>query len=61
MINIEEVILVNDDDVGMGIEIEDGNICEIEGLVKCIEDIVVIDDIESGSVDLLSVVVEFEF
>lgn len=59
-INIEEATPANDDDVGMGIEIEDGNIRETEGLAKRIEDTVVIDDTESGSVDPLSAAAELE-
>lgn len=44
----------------MDIESDDVNIRETEGLAKRIEDTVVIDDADSGSVDLLSAPAELE-
>ena len=49
--NVEEDMSAHDDDASMDIESEDVNIRETEGLAKRIEDTVVIDDTEGGSVE----------
>lgn len=60
-INVEEATPANDDDdVGMDIENDNVNIRETEGLAKRIEDTVVIDDTDSGTVDPLSAAAELE-
>jgi hypothetical protein len=60
--NVEEVIPANDDDddAGMDIESDGVNIRETDGLAKRIEDAVVIDDTDSGSVDPSSAQAELE-
>ncbi|KAG0583546.1 hypothetical protein KC19_3G145600 [Ceratodon purpureus] len=58
--NVEDAIPVTDDDAGMEVESDDMNIRETEGLAKRIEDTIVLDDTDSGSVDPSSAPAELE-